>query len=473
MIPILYGSQTGTGVHLSRILEKRVPDSFALPIDSFDVSQINSFPFVIFICSTHGDGQCPFNMSRFYHMVMSHDQKMFKFKFAILGLGDSSYPKYNYCAKVLHSRIKHLGGEVIYKDYCNSQDLNGIYDGFSRFSMRIMDYVLKGTCTDEAHASGSRDRIGQFVVESRRYVATVVSNSLVTPKDYERKIFEVVFDIPEYKEFYPGDCLAIIPENTLDLKKFFDFNDDQIEKLRTTVDFYSIVQQTVFNDLAGFCGDERLRSKLREIGSDYDLYHSYVVVPKRNILEVICDFELKIPFDYLLTVNPIHPRYYSFSRINGRYHVLYNEINFKTYMSAPRLGLCSEYLSTLRGSIEVEIVHSKLFCDDKKLLFFATGTGITLPRSAIHFFGDKEIKVFYGFRHYGKDQLCREELENVHYAASRDDKRYIMDVYRESPVENIDEWLVFVSGNSRLNKEIRSLLLEVHGKDIAFQSETW
>lgn len=475
MIPILYGSQTGTGIHLSRILEKRLPESFALPIDSFDILQINSFPFIIFICSTHGDGQCPFNMSRFYHMITTHDQRLFRFKFAVLGLGDSSYPRYNHCAKIVISRVGRLGGDLVYRDFCNSQDPNGVYDGFGRFLEHVVDCLPKDHMwAAEPEGMCSLSRLSdQFVVANKKYTARVVSNSLVTPEDYERKIFEMVLDIPEYEEFYPGDCIAIFPENIMDMEMPADFSEDQIAKLRTTVDFYSIVQQTVFNDLARFSEDEMLRSKLAEIGSDYDLYHSYVVVPRRSILEIIRDFELKVPFDYLVTVNPIYPRYYSFARISGMCHILYNETRFKTYMSTPRLGLCSEYLSRLKDTIEVQIVRSRLFCDDKKLLFFATGTGVTLPRSAIHFFKDKEIVVFYGFRHYDKDQLCKGELGSVHCAASRDDRKYIMDVYREHPVENIDEWLVFVSGNSRLNKEIRSLLLEIHGKDVAFQSETW
>ena len=62
---------------------------------------------------------------------------------------------------------------------------------------------------------------------------------------------------------------------------------------------------------------------------------------------------------------------------------------------------------------------------------------------------------------------------DINNVASRDDGCYIQDVYRKNKVKNIDEWLVFVSGNTRLNKEIKKVLFEVHGKNVNFQSETW
>jgi len=522
-IPILYGSQTGNGIHLAALLEKKFKESFSLPIDTFDMLEINNFPLVIFICSTHGDGQCPFNMSRFYRFILSQSERIFNFDYAVLGLGDSSYPKYNYCAKVLVAKLKQLGGNLILKEFCNSQDENGNYDGLSRFLKSAANSKIGHYMGCNENESESAKYAQTYSIKPSKCIARVVSNSLVTPIDYDKKVFELILDIPGYNDFSPGDCIAIFPKNVITPEQFIasisldpdsgeksnvnstKYTKNEIKCLLSKVDLFSTVQQAVFKDLSAFCKNELYKQKIKELYEDYDLYYNYVVLAKRNLIEIIRDFHLDIPMEYLLSINPIVPRYYSCAKINGLFHILYNEVKYKTYLSAERKGLCSEYLKSVAShsisgtkecsaiafeqrtnlddspnretnvNFEIEVVKSNLFFNDKKLLIFATGTGITLPRSVIHFFKDKETRIYYGFRHFNVDQLCKEEFQNceIFYASSRENRKYVMDAYKENPVENIDEWLVFVSGNTRLNKEIRGLLKEIHGKEINFQSETW
>ena len=489
MIPILFGSQTGNGVFLAKELHKSIKNSFCLPIDSFDLSKINSFPFVIFICSTHGDGQSPFNMVKFYNFILSQNSKIFTFKSAVLGLGDSSYPKYNYCARVLIEKLKILGSEVKIQEFCNSQDLNGMYDGFNRFKNRLTAIDFNNSqdlneMTDkfnEKLSSQNQEACEQlssaFKSTPFSYQATVISNKLITPEYYQEKVYEMVLSIPEYSAFLPGDCISILPKNTVNLKNYFDFSDLELDFLRNEIDFFSIVHQLTFQELAKYAKSQAHKDKLLEISQDYDLYHTYILVPRRNLLEVIYDFSLDLPFEFVKSYNKIQPRYFSFSFIDNSIHILYNIVDYSTYLKEKRLGLCTQFMKELKplDQLSVGVLKSNLYLKDKNLLFFATGTGVTLPRSVIHYFKDKRIVIFYGFRYYNKDQLCKDEFKNVeiYYASSKNDKKYVMDVYKEHPVENIDEWLVFVSGNSRLNKEVKKLLKEVHGKEIKFQSETW
>lgn len=486
MIPILIGSQTGNGLHLAKLLNKEMPSTFMLAINDFDILKINNFPFIIFIMSTHGDGQCPFNMSKLYSLLVSQsvgrhsgDVLLFSFKFAMLGLGDSSYQKYNYCARISAEKMKLLGAECVAQELCDSQDPNGIYDGYRRFKEKVASIY-----SPKLDSGLAEDDVRNKDIKT--FKATVVSNTELTPKNYEHAVHEIVFDIPEYAGFCPGDCLSVVPENTINLKNHFNFPDGQIGFLRKNIDFFATVQQTSFVELSTFAYSDVFRKKLLEISSDYDLYYDYVIVPRRNIIEIIEDFKLNVPFDFLKRHTNIYPRYFSCSMIqdqaNGeyraRYHVLYNIVRYRTYLNKERLGLCSQYLAALKANdcIDVGVIKSTLFFEERNLLFFATGTGVTLPRSVVHFFRHKKIKIFYGFRHYGRDQLCKHEFSEgveVTYVASRDEGRYIVDAYRDSPVDNIDEWLVFVSGNCRLNRSVQQVLAEVHGKCVAFQSETW
>lgn len=80
----------------------------------------------------------------------------------------------------------------------------------------------------------------------------------------------------------------------------FNFTKEELEYLNREIDFYSTVKQLSFKELSEYVntGEDIKRDKLIEISKHYDLYHSYVAVPRRNILEVKEDFNLEIPFNF-------------------------------------------------------------------------------------------------------------------------------------------------------------------------------
>ncbi|KAI4290820.1 hypothetical protein PAPHI01_0094 [Pancytospora philotis] len=478
MIPILYGSQTGAAIHLSGMLAAELgPAARVLPMDAFNVERLADAELVIFVCSTHGDGQCPFNMVKFWTMIMADIPACFSFRYAVLGLGDSSYQKYNWCARMLYNRLEQLGAVPVLRELANVQDPGGMYDGYRRFARAIGEHVGQNAPTGPL--SGNSPAVdgqeAELSTRTRQYEATVASNTVVTAADYAREIREIVLSIPHYTDFYPGDCIGIRPVNSPDALDGYPFTRTESEYILQNIDLNCTPRQPVFAELALLAHTPLYRDKLREIARDYDAYHAYAVIPRRNILEVLQDFGIEPSYEFMAALERIYPRYYSCSRVAGGYSILASMVDYRTQLKAPRRGLCSEYLRGLSGSLAVEVVQSRLFMDDKNLLFFATGSGITLPRSAALFFKDKNIRVYYGFRSHGRDQLCMDDLRgcDVHLAASVDDGRYFMDAYRAAPVENIDDWLVFASGNTRINKEIHQLIQEVHGKPAVFQSETW
>lgn len=75
---------------------------------------LNPFQYkrAVFVCSTTGDGEEPKNMKVFWRAMLSRHlarDHLVSLEFAVLGLGDSSYAKFNYVAKRLHRRLQGLG----------------------------------------------------------------------------------------------------------------------------------------------------------------------------------------------------------------------------------------------------------------------------------------------------------------------------------------------------------------------------
>ena len=106
-VVVLYGSETGTAEDIAYNLfeslhDGRVASNLISSMDEFDISSICNEDTVIFIVSTTGDGETPTNMSISWKFLLQKSLGstfLQKTKFAIFGLGDSSYDKYNAVAR--------------------------------------------------------------------------------------------------------------------------------------------------------------------------------------------------------------------------------------------------------------------------------------------------------------------------------------------------------------------------------------
>ncbi|KAK3755557.1 hypothetical protein RRG08_012779 [Elysia crispata] len=118
---VLYGSQTGTAHDVAdRITREAKRRHFAirtLPMDEYNVTSLIHERLAIFVCSTTGQGDPPDNMRMFWKFLLRRDlpsASLSGLQFAVLGLGDSSYQKFNVVGKRLQKRIEQLGGQTIH-----------------------------------------------------------------------------------------------------------------------------------------------------------------------------------------------------------------------------------------------------------------------------------------------------------------------------------------------------------------------
>ena len=106
-VVVLYGSETGTAEDVAYDMYESLvtcgKETIVLPMDDFDISCLCNVSTVLFIVSTTGDGETPANMSVSWKFLLQKslpDTFLNKTKFAIFGLGDSSYDKYNAVARL-------------------------------------------------------------------------------------------------------------------------------------------------------------------------------------------------------------------------------------------------------------------------------------------------------------------------------------------------------------------------------------
>lgn len=106
---ILYGTETGTAEDVAfKVLQLSTHRKLNVSIqrmDDFDILSLPKQKLVIFVVSTSGDGEVPFNMKAFWNFLLRKglpSDSLQKMKFAIFGLGDSSYEKFNAAARYVY-----------------------------------------------------------------------------------------------------------------------------------------------------------------------------------------------------------------------------------------------------------------------------------------------------------------------------------------------------------------------------------
>ncbi|KAH7657685.1 Flavin reductase (NADPH) protein [Dioscorea alata] len=134
---VLYASQTGNamdaGERVGREAERCGCSSVeVLSMDAFDPDCLPLELIVIFVVSTTGQGDVPDSMKEFWKFLLRRNlghQWLHGLHYAVFGLGDSGYQKYNFTAKKLDKRLLDLGATpIIEKGLGDDQHRSG-YEG--------------------------------------------------------------------------------------------------------------------------------------------------------------------------------------------------------------------------------------------------------------------------------------------------------------------------------------------------------
>ncbi|XP_018523345.1 NADPH-dependent diflavin oxidoreductase 1 [Lates calcarifer] len=415
---ILYGSQTGTAQdtaqRIARQAKRRWLQVQVLPLDNYNVANLISESLVVFVCATTGQGDPPDNMKNFWRFLFKKSLptgSLSRLDCAILGLGDSSYPKFNFVAKKLHKRLLQLGASIllpvgladdqhdlgadaVIDPWLTSfwEKLFALYPSVADVIPLREDELLPPTYTfhfldDVKEETADRLRISTDQTvhsQSQPFPARLISNKRVTDLSHFQDVRHIEFDITGSSlEFDAGDVVMMRPCNAPeDIQQFCQLLrlDPEVRfTLKATdnsavparlpqpctvrhlveryLDIAAVPRRSFFELLSTFATNELEREKLVEFSSvaGQAELHSYCNLPRRTTLEVLADFphttaELKV--DYLLDLFPeIQPRSFSIaSSLQAHPHrlqILVAVVRYKTKLYKPRRGLCSTWLASL------------------------------------------------------------------------------------------------------------------------------
>lgn len=280
-IVILYGSETGNSSDFAQILSYKLHRlHFAhtlIPLGDYKPQDILSCRYLFILCSTTGQGELPLNAREKSHGLERRETLWAFLKkrhlpadllnhinVAFLGLGDSSYPKFNYAIRMLHKRIvNQLGARELFDrleaDELCIQGSNGgtgsgveaVYFEYERRVINILvqiypnrkvggkliareeipeDVYLEPTSFLILNQEDLKDEKVSFEGDVSIRKGTVVKNKRITATDHFQDVRDFVFNMGLREDYYSGDTVSIYPQNSdTSVEKFLELQPHWLE----------------------------------------------------------------------------------------------------------------------------------------------------------------------------------------------------------------------------------------------------
>ncbi|XP_041985478.1 NADPH-dependent diflavin oxidoreductase 1 [Aricia agestis] len=357
---VLYGSQTFTAQEIAeRIWRKTKVLGFRGPVqamDDYPISRLIHEEFALFVCATTGQGDEPDNMRRFWKFLLRKNlpnNSLMKLKFGVVGLGDSTYSKFNFVGKKLHKRLLQLGATPLLNiALCDYQHDLGhdavLMPWLGNFFSTLKSYfpniqtdtmnnsfvprwkvslVKTDSCDNQKNVSedvyygkGCRDHfLDSTYLELEKNDRTTDESHF---QDVRHIIFKTVDGNP--LQYSPGDIFNIRPRNSkedvddlfgifethnIDIKPYHllsveEYHDDMPvpDFLKQPLTLYEVAEQYwdlkayptqyFFSLLALISEDKLERDKCIELSSPegQEDWLNYCRRPRRTVLEVLHDF---------------------------------------------------------------------------------------------------------------------------------------------------------------------------------------
>uniref|UniRef100_A0A8C4Q4K1 NADPH-dependent diflavin oxidoreductase 1 n=1 Tax=Eptatretus burgeri TaxID=7764 RepID=A0A8C4Q4K1_EPTBU len=376
---VLYGSQTGTAQDAAqRIWREAKARGFTCRVtalDDYPVANLIHEPLVVFVCSTAGDGDPPDNMKIFWRFIFRKHlpaNSLAQITYAVLGLGDSSYEKFNFVAKKLSKRLSQLGAcSLLLLGLADEQHEFGSDAIIDPWLLQFWGRIMENLPLDEQNRLNKNDTLlpasyrlhymdsGITVKESGNpeyetssktqsqlptFLASMISNERVTVEDHFQDVRLIKFDIYNSGlQFRAGDVVLIQPSNLpsmveefcsllkLHPNKLFILEQNYEELplpalprpcslhylLEHVLDISRVPRRSFFQLLSRISCHTDERERLIELSepTGLDDLYSYCNRPRRTTLEVLQDFPhtaAGLSIDYLFDLIPvIQPRAFS------------------------------------------------------------------------------------------------------------------------------------------------------------------
>ncbi|MFA6229393.1 MAG: assimilatory sulfite reductase (NADPH) flavoprotein subunit [Rhodanobacter sp.] len=526
-LSIIYGSQTGNARRVAEQLAARA-EAAGLPVrllraGAYPVRELAQERHLVVVISSQGDGDPPDDAIGFFEFITGkRAPKLTQTKFAVLGLGDSSYPKYCAVSRVLDARLAELGATR----FADLGEADVDFEQVSRhWSERALETAREalGAVAAPSHQVSALHAMSSVPVlplhtREKPFAAAVLENQRIVSRDSARDVRHIELSLEGSGLRYEvGDALGVWPENSPRL----------VEQWLTQLklDGSSEIEHDGRRlPLSRWLGHERELTRLTRAlvvaqaaaSGDGDLSRLLQPEHKEDFAALLASHQ---PIDLLrrfparweaaqliATLRPMTPRLYSIASSpelvgQDEVHLTVAVVEYTAHGSAHE-GAASAFLAAAGDDVRVPVFiesneRFRVPADGSRdVIMIGPGTGVAPFRAFVQqrqataaggrnwlFFGNRHFQQDFLYQVEWQEALASGALTRLDLAFSRDASRkiYVQHRLREQGRE-LYAWLrdgahLYVCGDSaHMARDVHEALLEIiasHGGLSAEDAGAW
>lgn len=506
VVTVLFGSQTGNSKHAAMAFAENAKNNGhsanVLSMSDYKPRKIKDETHLVIFVSTHGEGDAPDDAVELHEFLASKKApKLPNLKYAVVGLGDSSYEFFCQTGKDFDTRLSALGAKSLIERLDCDVEFEAELAAWTDKLNTILERAKQPAAIKSPAQTTTNSSLNATYTKQNPFVASLIQSLKITGRDSVKDIRHIEISLEESGiQYQVGDALGVYFLNSkavIDriLAATSNNADDQVtineqvyrlgdalsEKLELTLSYPGFVksyQQASENKalLALLEDSKALRSFLEP----------------RQIVDIIEQFPAAVSAQSLVdALRPLTPRLYSIassqSEVGEEVHLTVAHVDYEAF-GFQHQGGASGYLCTHLaegGEVKVYVESNSNFRlpqdPNAPVIMVGPGTGIAPFRA---FMQEREAQaaegknwLFFGNPNFTQDFLYQTEwqgylksglLSKISLAFSRDqaNKIYVQDRMVEHGQE-LYEWLeagayFYVCGDAmKMAKDVESTLLAI------------
>ncbi len=420
-LTIVYGTETGNAkglaTRLAAVAKQQGVRVKLAGLDQYRTADLVKESYFVVVVSTQGDGDLPVTAVKFYEYLKQQQPGFSHLQFAVLALGDSSYPLFCKAGEDIDSLLEEKGARRFFRiQKCDTDYENDATTWFREALSSLTQTSDRAALVASSPAQTVVQKTGRKI-----YQGTVLSSVNLNDQGSAKETYHIEISA-EGVVYEPGDALGVVPENPQHLVlEVLSLSGADPEKRIS----YKGAESTLLH---------LLKTKLNLVYLPERVVRKYAEVVQQDIPETrigLVDL-LKIypvkdaaQFERIVEIlEPVAPRLYSISSAlsanEDEVHITVAKDRFEVN-GETGYGLCSGFLSSLSESSAFSFyIHPnrqfRLPAPEQDVIMIGPGTGIAPFRS---FLAERDAQMasgrnwlFFGDQHFVTDFLYQTELQN-------------------------------------------------------------
>ena len=512
-ITVLSGSQTGNAKSVADKVAAELTEAGIavkrVALKDYKAKTIADEKYLLLVTSTQGEGEPP-EEGVVLHKLLNGKKtpKLTELQFAVLGLGDSSYPNFCQAGKDFDQRFAELGATRLFERVDADLDYSATTEQWIRDIVAIIkEKAAQASPVVQSIATATTALVAKESQYNKAnpFPATLITNQKITGRQSDKDVRHLEFDLAGSDLHYQaGDALGVwfdndpkLVDEILSLAQIDPTTEVTIEGKTQTIStallsHLELTQNTpaFVKGYAAFANNEQLNDLVADNQALQKL------VQRTPIVDVLHKFPAKLTAEQLVSLlRPLTPRLYSISsspvEVGEEVHLTVGVVRFE-HEGRARSGAASSFLADRveeDGAVRVFIEHNDNFRlpndTAKPIIMVGSGTGVAPFRAFMQQRVADEASgknwLIFGNPHFASDFLYQTEwqqfakegfLHKYDFAWSRDQEKkiYVQDKIRENSTA-LWQWLqegayFYVCGDaSKMAKDVEQALLDVIAKE--------